>query len=117
MFEEIIKLLERAWDFIKKVFVKVIDFFDNILNFFESKYNEIILKHPKAKAVSIKIKDDLASGNYNSVSLSKGKIINTFYDEATGEIIEEATEVISYESLDGQTKEQFGDKDMLVIEN
>lgn len=124
MLDAIRKLLKRAWNFLKKIFVKVVNFLQNIVNFFKSKYDAIIKKKPNAVAVSIIIKENMEKGDYNNVkmsdfdtNLSKDKIINTFYDEDTGEILEEETQVISYESLDEQTKAQFSDKDMIVLEN
>jgi|SRR5690554_341308 len=124
MLDKIRELLKRAWDSLKKIFTKVVSFLQNIVNFFKSKYDAIIRKKPNAKAISIKIKEVLETGDYNTVNmsdfdtnLSKDKIVNTFYDMDTGEILEEETEVISYESLDEQTKAQFSDKDMIVLEN
>lgn len=124
MLDAIRKLLKRAWNSLKKVFEKIVSFFQNIVNFFKSKYDAIIKKKPNAVAVSIIIKENMEKGNYNTVNmndfdtnLSKDKIVNTFYDKDTGEILEEETEVISYESLDEQTKSQFSDKDMIVLEN
>ncbi len=117
MLDAIKDLLKRAWNFLKKIFVKVVSFVKNIFSFFKAKYYSILKKHPNAKAVSIKIKNDLENGNYNTVNLNDEIIVNTFYDEDTGSIIENETEIISYESLDEQTKAQFGNKDMLVIEN
>lgn len=124
MLDAIRKLLKRAWNSLKKVFTKIVSFLQNIVNFFKSKYDAVINKKPNAVAVSIIIKENMEKGNYNTVNmndfdtnLSKDKIVNTFYDKDTGEILEEETEVIFYESLDEQTKSQFSDKDMIVLEN
>ena len=41
--------------------------------------------------------------------------MNTFYDEATGKILEDDTEVIESNQLDEETIRAFRDKDMLVL--
>ena len=42
-------------------------------------------------------------------------IVNTYYNEATGEIIEGYTQVVGAEQLDQQTIDAFGDQGMLVL--
>lgn len=117
MFEKILELLKRAWNFLKKVFVKVVSFVGNIFGFFKSKYDAIIKKKPNAVGISMIIKEKLENDDYNTVNLNDYKIVNTFYDKDTNEILEEETEVIFYESLDEQTKREFGNKEMIVIKN
>lgn len=116
MLDAIRKFLKRAWDFLKKIFVKIVSFSENIVNFFRSKYDAIIKKHPKVDAIALKIEAIKESGEYNTVKMSDYQIVNTFYDKETEEIIEDATEIISYESLDEETKERFADKEMIIIE-
>lgn len=117
MIEAIRRLLKRAWNFLKKVFTTIVDFIKNIYGFFKAKWYSVIKKHPKAVGISLKIKDHIKNGDFNTINLSEDMIVNTFYDQDTGNIIEEETEVISYESLDETTKQKFGDKEMLTIEN
>ena len=58
-------------------------------------------------------------GQYNEISIglddNKDYIANTFYDESTGEIIEEETEIIEAGKLDEETKSRFGNKEMIVL--
>ena len=46
---------------------------------------------------------------------NKDYIANTFYDESTGEIIEEETEIIEAVKLDEDTKSRFGNREMIVL--
>lgn len=111
--------LKKVWNFIKKVVVAIFNFFNNLANWFKSKYQQVIISKPKAKPISYKIKNEYESGNYNTVDLGlskeKGYIVNTFYDETTGEITEDFAEVVEYSSLDEETKAHFTDKNMLVL--
>ena len=46
----------------------------------------------------------------------KKSVVNTVYDNTTGEILVDHTEVVEYEDLDAETKNRFGNKDMLILE-
>ena len=43
-------------------------------------------------------------------------MVKTFYDRSTGEILVDHTEVVAYIDLDAETKNRFGNKDMLILE-
>lgn len=116
MLEKIRELLIRVWKFLKKIYEKVVSFIQNIVVFFKSKYDRIIRKYPNATAVSLKIKAILESGDHSTIKLNDYQIINAFYDKDSGEILLDESQVISYESLDEQTKESFADKELIVIE-
>ncbi len=119
MFEEILNLLKGIWDKLKKTFVAIVDFVKNIGNWFKVKYNEVIKKKPKAIPIALKIKKNIETRNYRTVDLGlkhEHVVVKTFYDEATGEILEDDTEVIESNQLDEKTIRAFGDKDMLVLE-
>ncbi|UVD79270.1 hypothetical protein NWE55_14220 [Myroides albus] len=116
MVESIKKVLKQVWQFIKKVFVKVVNFIKNVFTFFNERLARVLRKKPNAVAVSIKIKEKLESNDFNPISMSD-YIVNTFYDVETDQIIEEETEIISFESLDEQTKNAFGNRDMIIIKN
>ena len=79
----------------------------------------VVEKHPNATPIALKIKEELETGNYNTIDLGlkqdKGYIVKTFYDENTGEILSEYTEIVEFSKLDNDTKAQFGNKDMLVL--
>lgn len=118
MFESLVKFLVKVWEKLKKIWVAIVSFIRNIANWFKSKYNEIIRKRPNAEPISMKIKKQLESGDYNSLDLGLKKdyaIVNTFYDADTEEILEEYTEVIESDKLDDDTISAFGNKDMLVL--
>ena len=117
MWNSILKMLSSIWKFLKKVYTAVVNFIKHLVSWFKNKYRQVIKKHPNVKPIALKIEKELASGNYNEVDLgmTTDVIVNTFYDESTGEILEDFTEVIEYENLDRETQERFGEKDMLVI--
>lgn len=118
MFEEILNLLKGIWDKLKKISVAIVDFVKNIGNWFKVKYNEVIKKKPKAIPIALKIKEYVETRNYKTMDLGLKKqcaVVNTFYDKATGEILEDNTEVIESNQLDEETIRAFGDKDMLVL--
>ena len=119
MLDTLISFFKRAWDFIKKIAVAIFNFFANIVYWFKAMYNRIKQKHPNIKAVSIKLKSLMDQGQYNEISIglddNKDYIANTFYDESTGEIIEEETEIIEAGKLDEETKSQFGNREIIVL--
>lgn len=118
MFNSILNFLKQVWNKLKKIFVAIVNFIKNIGDWFRAKFLRVKKKHPKAIPISIKIEEDLKSGNYNTLDLGLEKefaIVNTFYDEGTKEIIVEETEIVQSDRLDADTIRQFGDKDMLVL--
>jgi len=118
MLKRILELLGTIWNMLKKIFLAIVNFLKNIVSWFKNKYNQLIKKYPKVKPLALKIEKNLKDGNYNTLDIGLTKdnvIIKTFYNEETGEIIEDYTEVIEYDKLDEDTKNRFGDKDMIVI--
>ncbi|WOC51813.1 hypothetical protein BPO_1166 [Bergeyella porcorum] len=118
MFNSILKFLKQVWARLKKILVAIVNFFRNIADWFRAKFLKVKKKHPNAKPISLKIEEDLQSGNYNTMDLGlerKYAVVNTFFDEDTREIIEEETEVIQSDILDAETIKAFGDKEMLVL--
>lgn len=118
MFKWIFDALKRVWDWIKKTFVRFFNFLKNLSGFFKGNYQEVKRKYPKAKPISLKIEKNIKKGNYNTVDIGLNSditIVNTYYNEATGEILENDTEVVETEQLDQQTIDAFGDQDMLVL--
>ncbi|MRJ08100.1 hypothetical protein EDL99_04250 [Ornithobacterium rhinotracheale] len=113
-------LILAVWEKLKKIFIKVLNFFKHIGEWFKS--NLAKYKGQKSiKAISYRIENNLKTGNYETWNLSElenyeGAIVNTFYDEEKGEIIEENTEVIAYKDLDQAFIDRFKDKSMLIIE-
>ena len=119
MLDILINFFKKAWDFIKKIAVAIFNFLANLVNWFKARYNRVKQKHPNIKAVSVKLKSLMDQGQDNEISIglddNKDYIANTFYDESTGEIIEEETEIIEAGKLDEETKSRFGNREMIVL--
>ncbi len=108
MFENIIDIIwdaiEAAWDFLKKTWVKIVNFAKNIVSWFRDTERLRKLKEDKNK-MAIVIKKQLDEHNY--------QVVNCLFDEKNSEIIE--GEVIESEGLDSETREQFTKSNMLVL--
>lgn len=103
-----IELLRKAWEFIKKIFLKIVNFVTNIVSFFKDPQRLKKLQEDKNR-IAISIKENLNNGQY--------KMLNVLYDKTTEEIVDMETDAlgINAESLDEETKQHFGDKDMIVL--
>lgn len=103
-----IELLIKAWEFIKKIFLKIVNFVTNIVSFFKDPQRLKKLQEDKNR-IAISIKENLNNGQYN--------MLNVLYDKTTEEIVDMETDAlgINAESLDEETKQHFGDKDMIVL--
>lgn len=119
MWEFILNGLKKIWEFIKKIAVVIFNFIKNLADWFKSRYAIVMQNHPRALPIALKIKEELSAGNYNTIDLGlkqdKGYIVKTFYDEQTGEILSDNTEMVEYSQLDSQTRASLADKDMLVL--
>jgi len=104
MFDLIMDLLKEAWDWIKKVWVKIVNFFKNIVGWFQNPQRLKKLKEDK-NLTAVSIKQKLDNGDYQT--------IKCLFDEASNEIKD--AEVITSESLDNETLQNFGNKDMIVL--
>lgn len=104
-----VKLLRSIWQSIKKFFVKVLNFMKNILSFFRNR-NRLRKLKEDSDIMAISIKDNLNNGNYH--------IVNCLYNKELEEItdLEEDTIGIETEQLDNQTKNYFGNKNMIVLQ-
>ena len=103
-----IELLRKAWEFIKKIFLKIVNFVTNIVSFFKDPQRLKKLQEDKNR-IAISIKENLDNGKFN--------VVNCLYDKTTEEIIDMETDAlgINAESLDEETKQHFGDKEMIVL--
>ncbi|TXJ37679.1 hypothetical protein [Brachyspira aalborgi] len=103
-----IELLRKAWEFIKKIFLKIVNFVTNIVSFFKDPQRLKKLQEDKNR-IAISIKENLDNGKFN--------VVNCLYDKTTEEIVDMETDAlgINAESLDEETKQHFGDKDMIVL--
>lgn len=118
MFDNLLKFFAKIWASLKKIWVAFLDFTKYIKNWFIANYKVVIKKYPRAKPIALKVKENLKNKNFNTLDLGmtgKGTVIKTFYDEQTGEILEDHTEVVEFNELDEETQRNFGDKDMLVL--
>lgn len=104
MFEIIVSLLQSAWNYIKKIVLKIINFIKNIISWFKNRDRlEQIKRNDNLLAVSIKEK--MNDGNYN--------VVNCLFDEDENKIVE--AEVMQSGSLDLETRSQFGNKEMILL--
>ena len=103
-----IELLRKAWEFIKKIFLKIVNFVTNIVSFFKDPQRLKKLQEDKNR-MAISIKENLDNGQFN--------VVNCLYDKTMEEIVDMETDAlgINAESLDEETKQHFGDKDMIVL--
>ena len=103
------KLLRDVWEFIKKIFVKVINFFKNIVNWFQEPDRLKKIQSDK-KVIAVAIKENLEKGNYN--------VVNCLYNQETEELVDVKEDVLSItaEQLDSQTSSYFGKKEMIIVQ-
>lgn len=115
--------LLRVWDSLKKIWTRIVNFFNHIANWFRAKYREVIYRRPNALPIVMKMEENLKTRNYSTADIGLKKsvaneksVVKTFYDRSTGEILVDHTEVVEYVDLDAETKNRFGNKDMLILE-
>lgn len=115
--KKILDAILQIWANLKKIVVKVISFVRHIANWVKQTYRKAIMKHPNAIPIAIEIGEKLENGNYNTVdlNLTNEAVAKTFYDEQTGEILAEFTEIVMADDLDEQTRTQLGDEGMIVF--
>ena len=105
---DFIELLRKIWDGIKKIILKIVDFAKNIVSFFKDPQRLKKLQEDKNR-IAISIKENLENGQYN--------LVNCLYDKTTEEIVDMETDALGMnaENLDEETKQKFGNKDMIVL--
>lgn len=103
-----IELLRAIWNKIKKLFVKVLNFVNNIVSFFKNPQRLNKLKEDR-DLIAVSIKENLENGQYN--------LVNCLYDKVLEEVVEVETDAIGIETekLDKETKQHFGNKDMIIL--
>ena len=106
---DFIELLRKIWDGIKKIFLKIVDFAKNIVSFFKDPQRLKKLQEEK-NTIAVTIKENLNNENYH--------VVNCLYNVETDEIVDMETDALGMdaESLDEETKQKFGDKDMLILQ-
>jgi len=108
MFEIIFEALKAVWDFIKKIFVKILNFFKNIISWFRDP-DRLKKLQEDSNVIAVSIKEKLDNGNY--------AVINCLFDQENNELVDytEDAEIIESEQLDKDSIRNFGDKDMIVL--
>lgn len=103
-----IELLRKIWNVIKKFFVKVVNFAKHIKNFFKNTLRLKKLNKDK-NTIAVTIKENLENGEYN--------IVTCLYDKEKEDITDLQTDAmgIEAEELDEETKQHFGNKDMIIL--
>ena len=109
MLEAIKRLLADVWDLIKKIFVAVVRFVQNIVSFFRDPSRLRKLQEDQNR-IAVSIKEKLDNGDY--------QVVNCLYDKADERLVSPETdcEAVTSQQLDKTTKDAFGDKDMLVVQ-
>lgn len=104
----ILDMARAIWNYIKKIAVRVLKFFSNIVSFFKNP-DKLRKLGANRDLLAISIKDNLANGEYN--------VVNCLFDKSTNTIVdyEENAQGITAESLDSETKGYFGNKDMIML--
>lgn len=105
----IFEAIDALGDAIMRLFRAVVRFFQEIVKFFKNKGRLAKLQCDK-NLLAVSVKQKLKNGNY--------KVVNCLFNEKTGELSnpEEDAQVIESEDLDTETKAQFGDEDMIILQ-
>lgn len=107
------EFFRAVWEFVKKIFVKIVNFAKNIALWFRDPSRLKKLQEDKDR-LAVSIKENLGNGNYN--------VINCLYDKEKEEIVgnhsAENEDALGMESegLDTEAKKHFGNKDMIVLQ-
>lgn len=122
------EVLGSIWATLKSIVLwlidKVFSFYERITVFFKNLFNKNRnkLTNKNVKAFAIKMKTLLADeNNYNTIdiglhsSMSTDAILTSTFDIDTEEFDTENAQVVEFETLDRETKENFGDKPLLIL--
>lgn len=103
-----IELLEKIWNVIKKIFVAIINFAKNIVNYFKNP-SRLKKLQEDSNRIAVAIKENLDNGDY--------KVVNCLFDKAENQIVDvKDAQGISADNIDEETKNAFGDKSMIVLQ-
>ena len=98
------EIFKEAWKYAKRIWVKIVNFFKNIVAWFKNKDRIKKLQEDKNKTAVI-IKEKLDNGDYN--------VCNCLFDTETNTL--DDSEIIQAENLDNDTKNKFGNQDMIIL--
>lgn len=102
-------LVQKIWEFIKKIIVGILKFFGHIVSFFKDPQRLKKIKEDE-NIIAVTVKDNLDNGNYN--------IVNCLFDKDTETIVdyEENSLGITADELDEETQNNFAGKDMIILQ-
>ena len=122
LWEAIKEAIKKVWNYLKKITVEILNFFNNIVSWFKvPKRWQKLLKDKDKIAIAYKandaIKEKIAKGDYKTVDvgLYDHAVVVGLYDQKTGELLEEDTVVIQANELDEETAKHFRDEDLLIL--
>lgn len=106
--DKYIKVLHRIWDLVKKIFLRVVNFIKNILNFFKTPERLSTLRENN-NIISLSIKENLDNGNYN--------IVNCLFDLNENDVIDFEEDALGIQAtdIDEETKMKFGNKSAIFL--
>lgn len=109
MFQLIKETLAEIWDFLKKIVLRIISFFKNIVGFFKDPTRFRKLQQNRNN-IAVVIKEKLADGDY--------QVVNCLFNKEEGTLVnpEEDALVMTSGELDNTTQTQFKGKDMIVLQ-
>ncbi|WP_104708641.1 hypothetical protein [Helicobacter felis] len=96
----------RIWNAVKRLFVRLLQFFQHIASWFNDPSRLRRLEQDK-RLMAVAIKERLENGNYG--------IVKCLYNKQT-EGVEEMADGIASEQVDAETQRHFGNKEMIVQE-
>ena len=107
MWEAIKRLLADVWDLVKKIFVAIFSFIENIRNFFRDP-SRLRKLQENQNCIAVSIKEKLDNGDY--------QVVNCLYDKEDERLVSPETdcEAVTSQKLDKETKDAFGRKSMIV---
>ena len=103
---ELWEAIKKVWNFLKRVTVKILNFFNNIVNWF---------KNPETLAEIRKDLNNLPVAVKQNLANGKVTVITGIFNKATGELSVKHTIVYDAEKLDEETAKRFGDKDLIIL--
>lgn len=113
MISNVVEFFRAVWEFVKKIFVKIVNFAKNIVSWFRDPSIYKKLQENK-KLIATSIKQNLENGQFN--------VINCLYDTEKEDIVGEHSaqneDALGMETkgLDTEAKKHFGDKDMIILQ-
>ncbi|WP_120944654.1 hypothetical protein [Helicobacter labacensis] len=103
--ENVSEFFESVWAWVKRIWVRILNFLKNIVDWFKDPQRAKRLQEEKDK-LAVVIKENLDNGNVN--------VINCLFNTETSQIEGDAQGIES-EQLDAETQRRFGNNEMIVL--